>query len=138
MVIETEFDGLLEDDVIFEETDQQVDLAETLKSSENILKAFMYIKKIVDSSSPFVNSIIKVNTIDTTLEKTTYSLDPETGKILLKNISTTESYSLFFNGGEFVLFPYESVELPVVATTVLETVGRFSIIESEYKLGKGQ
>ena len=138
MVIETEFDGILEDDVIFEETDQQQDMAETLKNSENILKAFMYIKKIVDSSSPFVNSVIKVSTIDTTLGKATYSLDLETGKILLKNISTTESYSLFFNGGEFVLFPYESVELPVVATTTIETVGRFSIIESEYKLGKGQ
>lgn len=137
MVIETEFDGLLEDDVIFEETDQQLDLAETLKNSENIMKAFLYIKKIVDSSSPFVNAVIKVSTIDTTLGKEEYVLDINTGKVLLKNISTTDSYSLFFNDGEFVLFPYESVELPVTEITKLETVGRFSIIESEYKLGKG-
>ena len=137
MIVQTEFDGLLEEDVIFEETEQTQDYAEILKNSENILKAYMYIKKIADSSNPFVNSILKVETIDTTLGRAPYLLNSETGKILFKNISTTESYSIFFNGGEFVLFPYESVELPVVATTEIETMGRFSIIESEYKLGKG-
>ncbi len=137
MIIETEFDNPLEQDVIFEETEQTQDYAEMLKNSENMLKAYLYIKKIADASSPFVNSVTKVSTIDTSLEKEEYALDEETGKILIKNISPTEQYSIFFNGGEFVMFPYETIELPVTDNTKVETKGRFSIIESEYKLGKG-
>jgi len=137
MVIKTEFDGLLADDVAFEETEQTQDYSELLKNTENMLKSYLYIKKIADASSPFVNSVIKVDTVDTSISKAEYNIDNETGKILLKNISTTEQYSIFFNDGEFVLFPYESIELPVISTTKLETNGKFSIIESEYKLGKG-
>ncbi len=137
MVIETEFDNPLEQDIVFEETEQTTATEELLKNTENIIKAYLYIKKIADASSPFINAIISVNTIDTSLEKTEYIINSETGKILFKNISSSENYSIFFNDGEFVLFPYESVELPVVSTTKIETYGRFSIIESEYKLGKG-
>ncbi len=137
MLIQTEFDNPLEDDIVFEETEQTQDYAEILKNSENMLKAYMYIKRIADSSSPFINKVLKVTTVDTALGKEEYQMMAETGKILIKNVSTTESYSIYFNDGEFILFPYENIELPVEIGTKIETQGRFSIIESEYKLGKG-
>ncbi len=136
-LIQTEFDDLLENDIILEETDKTPDYAALLKNAENMLKSYLYIKKIADASSPFVNSIVKVSTIDTTLEKEEYVLNGETGKILLKNIHSADNCSIFFNGGEFVLFPYETIELPVKDNTTIETKGKLSIIESEYKLGKG-
>lgn len=137
MIVTTEFDNPLEEDVVLEETEQTMQFSELMKNTENILKAYLYIKKIVDASNPFVNKVIKADTINTTDGKSQYLLNENTGKILIKNISPTDSYSIFFNGGEFVLFPFEKVELPVDSETIIETFGMFSIIESEYKLGKG-
>jgi len=137
MIIETNFDNPLEEDIVFEEVDNQQELEDTLKSSENILKAFLYLKKLMDESSPFINKIIHVETIDTTQEKSLYIINEDTGKILIKNIDPNSQHSIFINDGEFVLFPYESIEIPADYTTKLETNGLFSIIESEYKLGKG-
>jgi len=137
MFIETDIDKPLEEDIVFEETDQSPYLEDVLKNAENILKAFLYIKKIADTSNPFINKIIKVSTINTSDQREQYQLNEGTGKILIKNVSPTESYSIFFNGGEFILFPFEKIELPVDNTTIIETNGIFSIIESEYKLGKG-
>lgn len=137
MLIQTEFDNPLEEDVFFEETEQTQEYTNILKNSENILKSFLYLKKIADANNPYVNSIIKMDTIDTTSGKTGYTISAETGKILIKNISSTDSYSIYFNGGEFVMFPYETLEIPVKTDSVIETKGKFSIIETEYKIGKG-
>jgi hypothetical protein len=137
MLIQTDFDNPLENDIVFEETDETQSYQDILKNSENIIKSFLYLKKIIDSSSPFVNDVINVTTIDTHIEKEQYIFSIESGKILIKNIDSTENWSIFFNDGEYVLFPFETVELPFKANTKLETMGRFSIIESEYQLGKG-
>ena len=137
MLIQTDFDSPLENDVVFEETDQTQDYSQILKNSENVLKSFLYLKKIIDSSSPFVNDVVNVTTMDTHIEKERYNFSIESGKILIKNIDATENWSIFFNDGEYVLFPFETVELPFKINTKLETMGRFSIIESEYQLGKG-
>ena len=136
MVIETEFDDILENDIVFEETEQSPDYAQILKNSENILKSFLYLKKITDSSSPFVNAVVKMDTIDTSGEKVLYSQNEETGLILFKNTDALNNGSIFFNGGEFILFPFESIEFPIKTTTTLEINGIFSILESEYKIGK--
>ncbi len=136
MVIQTEFDGLLEEDIILEETDNAVDYASILKNSENIMKSFLYLQKVMGGASPFVNAVLKVSTVNTSAESTTYTQNAEAGLIVFKNIDSTNNASIFFNDGEYVLFPYESIELPITEATTLKTNGKFSIIESEYKLGK--
>lgn len=136
MLIETEFDGLLEEDVIFEETDQAMEYSDILKNSENLLKSFLYLKKLMSGASPFINRVLRMDTIDTTTGEETYLLNTLTGKVFIKNISALENYSIFFNGGEFVLFPYETLEFPIEEGTELKTKGKFSIIESEYSIGK--
>lgn len=50
MVIKTEFDNPLEEDVVFEETDQTSDVEDILKNSENLMKAFLYMRKMFSSS----------------------------------------------------------------------------------------
>jgi len=135
MLVETDFDGLLENDVIFEETDQTLDYKEILKNSENIIKSFLYLKRVTDGTNPYVNSVLKMDTVDFA-EKTAYTPHVNTGLILVKNVSALVNGSIFFNGGEFVLFPFESLEFPILSTSVLELSGNFSILESEYKLGK--
>lgn len=135
-LIETEFDGLLEDDMILEETDQALDYAQILKNSENILKSFLYLKKIADGSSPFINAVTKMDTVDTGGDKIIYTVNAETGLVVIKNVSSVANGSIFFNDGEFVLFPFESIEFPVLQTSKLELNGAFSILESEYKIGK--
>jgi len=137
MFIKTNVDSPLEEDIVFEETDQSSHIEDVLKNAENILKAFLYMKKMLNESSPFVNSLTALKTIDTTSEKTIYMQNENTGKIVFKNISSTDNCSIFINDGEFVLFPYESVELPISQSDKIETNGTLSIIETEYKLGKG-
>lgn len=132
MVVETEFDGLLEDDIILEETDETSSYEEVLKNTENLLKSYLYIKKIVNSSSPFVNAVIKAETVDTTASRTEYVTNQDTGLVLIKNIDTVQNFSIFINDGEFVLFPYESIEIPTAGIVKLETKGTFSILESKY------
>ena len=136
MVITTEFDDILENDIILEETDQVLNYADTLKNSENIIKSFLYLKKITDGVNPSVNAVLKMDTIDASEEKTVYLTNTEAGLILIKNTDALFNGSIFFNGGEFVLFPFESIEFPIVETSVIELFGKFSILESEYKLGK--
>ncbi len=136
MLIKTNFDNPLEEDIIFEETEEQLSYVETLKNSENILKSFLYLKNITDSSSPYINAIVKMDTVDYSGEKTSYLFSQDTGLILLKNIDSLNNGSIFFNNGEFVLFPYESIEFPLKETSQIELHGKFSILESEYKLGK--
>jgi len=138
MVVETPFDNPIGNDIVLEETDNSEEFKKLLQNSENIIKAFLYLKKIFEYSSPFINRVIKMNTIDTSKEKAVYEVAPNTGKILIKNIDSNSSHSIFFNGGEFVLFPYESVEFPIVETDTIETQGLFSIIETEYKIGKDE
>lgn len=137
MLIDTEFDNPLEEDIIFEETEQTQDYAEMLKNTENMLKSYLYIKKIANAANPFINAVVNVETIDTHTEKTQYIFNIDNGKILIKNLDSTENWSFYFNDGEFVLFPFESIELPFFQDTKFETKGRFSLIESEYSLGKG-
>jgi hypothetical protein len=46
MIIETPFDKPLEEDVAFEDVQSVKDLADILKESENLYKAYLYMKKL--------------------------------------------------------------------------------------------
>ena len=133
MVIPTEFDDILENDLILEETEQSEKYADVLKNSENIFKSFLYLKKLMGASTPFVNKILKVETILAPALATVTILDT-TGKILLKNTKTDANSSFFVNDGEFILLPTESAEIPIDNTYKLEIIGNFSMIQAEYHI----
>lgn len=130
-IIETEFDGLLEDDIVFEETEEVLKYKDLLKNAENMYKSILYLKKLMSSGNPFINNIIKMNSVSNS-EKTTYSIDVKTGLIVLKNTSELDSAEIFLDGGKFLLFPFESIEFPITSSRMLELKGDFSMIESEY------
>lgn len=132
MMIETDFDAPLEEDIVLEETDQTIDYKDVLKNTENLLKSYLYIKKLVNSSSPTINAFVKATSIDTSSATEEYAIDSETGMILIKNTDTVKNYSIFINDGEFILFPYESLEIPTAGVEKLETNGTFSIMESKF------
>ena len=137
MFVETDMDDFLQEDVILEETDQSPAIEETLKDSENIIKAFMYLQKMIDSRNPSINRILKADTIHIPGTKEAYQLEAGVGLVSVKNVDKQEDSSIYFNGGQIILFPYETIELVVDDSTVLEVVGKLTIIQSEYKLGKG-
>ena len=132
MLIETEFDGLLEDDIVLEETNQVSSYEEILKNSENLIKSYLYLKKLMNASTPFVNAIVKASTIDTSSNTVEYVKDESTGLILVKNIDIVKSFSIYINEGEFILFPYESIEIPTAGLDKLELNGNFSILETKF------
>ncbi len=50
MVVHTEFDNPLEEDVVFEETDETQSFEDILKNSENLMKSFLYMKKMFSAA----------------------------------------------------------------------------------------
>ncbi len=132
MIVETAFDAPIEEDIVFEETEQTQDYAEMLKNSENMLKAYMYLQKLMKATIPFVNSIIKVETL-IAAEITEVAIEEDTGKIVLKNIDTEGFASFYIDGGEFMLFPSETIEIPITSAYKLEIKGNFSLMQTEYK-----
>jgi hypothetical protein len=46
MIIETPFDKPIEEDIAFEDIQNAKDLADVLKESENLYKAYLYMKKL--------------------------------------------------------------------------------------------
>ena len=129
-VVETEFDGILEEDVILEEVDSAMDAASILKNAENIFKANLYLRELF-TSAPVFNEVVKFSTVETT-NKETYLFDESSSLIMFKNLRDSES-KVFLNGGHMVLLPYESFEFPLVQGMNLEVDGRFSIVETKYK-----
>ena len=127
----TEFDDILENDVIFEETENSMEMQDVLKNAENIIKSTMYLKKLV-GMSPVFNKLVKVSTLETTAE-TTITPDAETNLILIKNLIDLP-LTLKINGGELVLLPFETFDFPVEGITSITMVGKASIIETKYRL----
>lgn len=132
MIVNTEFDGILEEDVIFEETDESPSFKEILKNSENLLKSFLYMKKMFNTS-PMLTEIIDVNTIETSV-KTEHTIVGGANMVMVKNISSN-NLELYINNGLLVLLPFESFELPIKETTTIAVLGNASIVQSKYIIG---
>ncbi len=133
MLVQTEFDGLLVDDILLEESEQTQIYEKTLKNSENIIKSYIYMKKLLTAASPFVNKITKIETINSP-EKLTIDIAEGTGKIHFKSMDPENNSSIFINGGEYILFPTESIEIPIDQSYTVEIQGSFSMIQTEYSL----
>ena len=132
MIIRTEFDNPLEQDIAFEETEAMPSYKDLLKNSENLMKSFLYLKKIF-SISPFESSIVKVETVLFSA-RTQYQIEETVNYIAVKNVKDEKS-SIFINDGELVLLPFESFEFPVDSTMIIEFIGNLSIIQSNYTIG---
>jgi len=131
MVITTEFDNPLEQDIVFEETDETQSFEDILKNSENMLKSFMYLKKLFNGT-PLLNKILKLETIEYS-EKTLYTIEPTANMVMIKNVDNVNG-SMFLNDGELILLPFESFEFPYIQGAQIEVQGKLSIVQSEYNI----
>ena len=131
MIVQTEFDGLLEEDVIFEETDQVLEYQDILKNSENLLKSFLYMKKMFNST-PLLNKLVKVETVEFGVS-TEYPVDIDTNTIMVKNVDNING-SIFIDGGELILLPFESFEFPYIENVEIRLIGKISIVQSQYSI----
>jgi hypothetical protein len=130
MIVETEFDGTLEEDVILEEVDDVMNAINILKNAENIYKANLYLKEMF-TSAPVFNEVLKFDTIETS-GRENYQYNENSSLILIKNLRDTE-LKVYLNGGCLTLLAFESFEFPVVPNMVLDINGRASIVETKYK-----
>lgn len=126
--VETDFDKILEEDVILEEVSTLQATRDTLASAENIYKANLYLKRLFAGGAVF-NEVLSFNTIETSefqeLDVSGASL------VLIKNIKDENSY-IKLGDGIFVLLPFESFELPVQEGQVLSVKGYVTIALTKY------
>jgi len=111
--INTRFDKELGEDVILEQVDgKEPAVATTLKNAENILKSFLYIKKMYTGnlSSAKVLGVGNVSVAD----YEALTIPEETQDIRISNTSSSTS-SFKINGGVYIMQPGEIVELPIAA-----------------------
>lgn len=128
-LVTTEFDGLLEEDLILEETDGVMETKEILKSAENIFKANLYLKELF-TAVPVFNELLSFFTLEAS-EPTLLTINSETSLVTVKNLRDSE-LKLYLNDGELVLLAFESFEFPYSEGMILKVKGRASIIESKY------
>ena len=128
-VIETEFDGILDEDVILEEVDTKLLTKEILASAENIYKANLYLRELY-TQAPTFNEVVKFDTLETS-DYEEYTLDEKTNLIVVKNLRDSES-KVKLNGVILVLLPFENFEFPIAIGSKLELLGRVSIIQTKY------
>jgi len=128
-LIETEFDGILEEDVILEEADNLLDTKQLLASAENVYKGNLYLRELF-TQAPVFNEVLKFDTIEATGYEP-YVIEEGVSLILIKNLRDSES-KIKMNGGELVLLPFESFEFPILDGASLELLGRVSIIQTKY------
>ena len=131
-IIKTKFDGAIEEDVSFENSEEVVDIEETLKNSENILKGFMYLKEMF-SSAPTFNKIIKINYIkDGNKEKLT--IEKETNLITFKNNKDDTSEVYYNDNDKLLLYPYEQLDIPIFEGDEIKITGTLNVIQMKYEV----
>lgn len=132
MVVKTDFDNILEDDVVFEETDETLEYSDILKNSENLMKSFLYMKKMFNST-PLLSEVIHIETVEYS-QNTEYTPKANSNMIMIKNVSDVNS-SMYLNGGELVLLAFESFEFPLQDGQTIELKGNLSIVETKFTIG---
>ncbi len=128
-VIETEFDGTIEEDVILEEVDSKKETSDILKHAENIYKANLYLRELF-TSAPVFNEVVSFATIETS-GKEVYAHNANSNLIMIKNLKDAES-KIYLGAGFLVLLAFESFEFPISEGMSIEIDGRVSIVETKY------
>ena len=110
--INTEFDQVLEEDVLLEQIDgKEPAVATTLKNSENIYKSFMYIKKMYSGSLSSAK-VLSMGNVDNS-EFAEITIPDKAVDMRISNTSASES-SVKVNDGEYKLQPGEIIEIPII------------------------
>lgn len=130
MIIATDFDKPLEEDIIFEETDEALTFENILKNSENMMKSVMYLKRLFGASA-VLSEIVKLDTLEVSI-RTEYIYSETSNMLMVKNISDQNS-ELYINDGKLILLPFESFEFPIPVSSKIEILGNVSIVETIYK-----
>ena len=128
-VVETEFDGILAEDIILEEVDGDAETKAILAHAENIYKANLYLRELF-TQAPVFNEVVSFKTVETS-GKQTLSYLAETNLIMFKNLKDSES-KVYLGEGYLVLMPFETFEFPISEGMTLAIDGRFSIVETKY------
>lgn len=129
-VIQTEYDDPIAEDVTLEET-KELDYKDLLANSENILKAFLYLKRLF-SSAPVFNSIIAIQLYEG--DNVSVSLNQEANIATIKNIDDTRGNVVYNGMDPLVLMPYEQIDIPIKTGDTIELTGKFNVIQIRYEV----
>lgn len=130
--MKTPFDNPLEEDVILEDGPNVQDISNLLKNSENIFKAFLYLKELF-SAEPTFNKIVKIDYLDSVTEKT-IDIDPTANFIVFKNNKKDDSYIWYNDNDKLVLYPYEQFEIPLFEGDTIKITGTMNVIQIRYEI----
>ena len=126
--VETDFDKILEEDVILEEVDGVSDTRDILAHAENLYKANLYLKRLFSGGQIF-NEVLSFDTIESNEYQ---DLVTDGGSlVLIKNIKDENSY-IKLNDGVFVLLPFESFEIPIQENQTISVKGFLTIALTKY------
>jgi len=131
-VIKTPFDDTIEQDVTLEQADEVIEYQSLLANAENILKSFLYLKKLF-SSAPTFNKIIKIQKFEGAND-TKIEIEEEANLITIKNLSDSESEIIYNDNDPLVLFQYEQIDIPCSVEDTIKLKGDFNVIQIKYEI----
>ena len=129
-IIQTEFDDPIAEDVALEEA-KEIDYKDIMANAENILKAFLYLKRLF-SSAPVFNAIVAIGLYEGDHQQIT--INPEANIVTIKNIDNTQGNVVYNNMDPLILMPYEQIDIPLRRGDTLETSGKFNVIQIKYEV----
>jgi len=130
--IKTRFDSPLEEDVTFEQTENQQEISDLLKNTENIYKAFLYMKEMF-SSAPVFNKIVNITYVDDVTDED-ISINEEANLLTFKNNNKDTSEIYYNNNDKLVLYAYEQIDIPVFSGDTIKITGTMNIIQMKYEI----
>ena len=131
MVVKTNFDNPLEEDVALEQTKNTKTVEETLKDAENIFKGFLYLKDMF-SSAPIFNKVIKINYFDG-VQNEIVPIEKDTNFIVFKNNKKEETEIYYNSNDKLILYPYEQFDLPIEKGDTIKVTGTLNVIQIKYE-----
>jgi len=130
--IKTRFDSPLEEDVTFEQTENQQEISDLLKNTENIYKAFLYMKEMF-SSAPVFNKIVNITYVDDVTDED-ISINEEANLLTFKNNNKDTSEIYYNDNDKLVLYAYEQIDIPVFSGDTIKITGTMNIIQMKYEI----
>jgi len=130
--IKTRFDNPLEEDVAFEQTKNQQGISDLLKNTENIYKAFLYMKEMF-SSAPVFNKIVNITYIDNATDED-ISIDEKANLLTFKNNNKDISEIYYNDNDKLVLYAYEQIDIPVFSGDTIKVTGTMNVIQMKYEI----
>jgi len=116
-VINTPFDGTIDEDVQLEQVQgSAINPEQILGNAENVYKSFLYLRDMY-SMYPQKKQTIGALT-DSVSDYTTLNIPTNVNRLIVKNYKTDANLYLKFNGdGEYIIFPSQTEEISIIATT---------------------